>query len=203
MGAAGLIAAAMSVQVSHAAVYPFEIFTDNGPYCEDPNIILTVEISDGNGIADFTFYNSSSVECSITGIYFHNGSLLGISSITNGPGTLFDTPASPGDLPGGELLVPNFVTTEEFSVDGDPPPPGNGVNPGEPTEWVTVTFDLINGGTLEGVIGELNSGVLRIGLHITAFPGGSSESAVNLPEPTTLSVLIFGALLPFLRRSRR
>jgi len=192
-----------SVRASY--IYSFEIFTTNGIYYDSTELDTYVVVSDGSGEVNFTFYNESLITSSIAGIYFDNGSLLGISSITEGPGTAFTQPDPPGELPNGNDLVPPFETTNEFCIEGDPPPSHNGVNPvdeGQPLEWVTVTFDLINGGTLEGVIDELNSGMLRIGIHITALPDGSSESAIAVPEPTSLLLFGLGLLtLIFKRKS--
>ena len=185
-----------------AAVYPLLIFTENGPFQSDPEINLSVDVTPNNDAVDFTFYNISTVDCSITSIYFDDGSLLGISNIINGPGTLFTDSARPQDLPGGNLLDPPFETTADFNAVGQQPAPFNGVNntePGYPLEWVTVTFEL-NGGTFDDVIDELNDGSLRIGLHVTSFPDDSSESAI-IPEPATLSMLVLGTLL--LRRKRK
>jgi len=184
--------------------YPFEIFTSNGAYFDSPDIDLYVIVSNGDGSVDFTFYNESLVPSSLSAVYFDDGSLLGISAVTNGPGTLFTQPATPGNLPGAGLLDPPFVTTEEFCIDGDPPPSQNGVNPvdaGEPLEWVQVTFDLVGDATLANVLEELDTGVLRIGVRLTALPDGSSESAINVPEPTAAFILGLG-LFTLLKKRR-
>ena len=108
---------------------------------------------------------------------------------------MFDKPANPGELPENTLLDPDFITTDyenqSFSADSNSPPPKYGVEPGE---WVAIHFDLQPQGTLEDVIGELSDGTLRIGIHLQGFAGGSSESAVNIPEPATLALLGLGAL---------
>jgi hypothetical protein len=79
----------------------------------------------------------------------------------------------------------------------------NGVNPveqSEPLEWVRIRFDLINGGTLESVVEELNSGVFRIGMHIIDLPDGSSEGGTNVPEPNSIFLLAaFGVALARVR----
>lgn len=183
-------------------VFPFEIFTDNGDYSDGSLVDLSVEVFNGEGIAKFTFYNDSSVECSITKIFFDDGTLLGIDYIENGIGTDFDRAVpGPGDLPGGNLLDPPFVADREFNVGADNPPYHNGVNNIGAGEYVTVTFDLINGGHVDQVIGELYNGTLRIGIHVQGFPDGSSESAVHVPEPAT--VLLFGiGTLVLLRRRK-
>ena len=188
----------MSAQVVTAELYSFYIFTDNGYYYDDSGIELLVDVTNGDGQVDFTFYNESELACTIASIYFDDGSLLGISGVIDGPGTNFDTPAKSIDLPAGNLLDPDFDTTEAFSAVGQQPPPFNGVN-NSMDEWVTITFDLLEGGTLQDVLDELDTGILRIGLHITSFPDGSSESAVNypypVPEPATVGLLALGGLV--------
>jgi len=180
------------------ATYSFEIFTNNSPYADDPGWNLYVKVWDGTGLVNFTFYNDSAFQSSIARIYFDDGSLLGVDEITNSQGyTAFDRTSSPGDLPGGNLLVPSFEADREFSIFAEPPPPWDGVNNGNPVnEWVTVRFNLINGGDLEDVCRELNTGVLRVGLHVIDLPGGGgySESAILVPEPATIVLLGLGAL---------
>lgn len=183
--------------------YPIEIFTSNGGYASSPDIDMYVVVSEGISGVDFTFYNESLIDSSVAAVYFDDGSLLGIAGVTNGPGTLFSQPANPGDLPGGNLLVPPFATTEEFSISGDPPPSQNGVNPvgsGEPLEWVRISFDLVGGGTVSDVLSELYSGQLRIGVHVTSLPDGSSESGIVTPEPTGLLLLSLGTWCMLRRR---
>lgn len=181
-------------------VYPLEVFTGEGGYYD--GLDLYVEVSDGAADrVDFAFYNGSLIDSSIARIYFDDddGSLLGTPSIAESFGTSFSLLATPGNLPGGKLLDPAFETTDEFSIGTDSPPPKNGVNPGE---WATITFDLINGGTPEDVIGQLNSGSLRIGAHIIALPDDLTGSAVTAPEPGTLMMLGTAGLWIFTRKRR-
>lgn len=179
--------------------YPFQIFTTNGDYNDSPAVDVSMQVyGDKNTIA-FKFFNNSTINNSLTAVYFHDGSLLGISSVQNSAGVSFSTPAVPGNLPGGALLNPPFVATEEFSASGDPPPSHEGID--NSGEYVIVTFDLITGGTLESVINELNSSDLRVGVRLQGFDDDSSESAIHTPEPTTLVLFGLGAL-PVLRRKR-
>ncbi|HUW20966.1 MAG TPA: PEP-CTERM sorting domain-containing protein [Sedimentisphaerales bacterium] len=184
-------------------VYPVEVFTNNGGYSNSPDLDMYVAVSDQSGAVDFTFYNESLINSSVSRIYFDDGSLLGIAAVTNGPGTSFSQLATPGDLAGGGLLKPPFVTSQEFCMDGDPPAYHNGVNPvqpGNPLEWVRVTFDLADGATLSAVIDQLNSGALRIGVHIIGLPDGSSESGVTVAEPVTIALLGLGTFALVRRR---
>lgn len=179
-------------------VYPFEVFSNNGSYYNSPDLDLYVEVFEVEGQAGFTFYNESLIDSSIARIYFEGGSLLGIVDITEGGGTSFSLPATPGNLPGGNSLEAPFVTTDGFSIGSDAPRPHSGVDPGE---WVTITFELINGGSFQSVIDELDTGALRIGIHVIALPDGSSEGAIAVPEPATMFLLGLSALV--LLRSRR
>ena len=199
-----LLVISLPAHICQAVLYPFEIFTDNSPYANDPGWNLIVDVWDGTGVVNFTFYNYSSIQSSVARIYFDDGSLIGISEITNSQGyTMFNTSVSPGNLPAGNLLDPPFVADREFTIGSQNPPPWKGVNDGDPAnEWVTVQFNLINGGDLNGVIAELNSGTLRVGLHVIDVAGAYSESAILIPEPTTIALLGLGALF-LLRRKRR
>ena len=189
----------LPVDSLHAVVvHQLEIFTDNGSYYDSPDMDLYVEVADRDSHVDFTFHNESLIDSSIARIYFEGGPFLSIADIIGGPGTSFSQSAKPSNLPAGNLLEPSFVTTHELSFDSDPPAPKNGINPGE---WVMTTFDLINGGTFLNLVDELNTGALRIGVHVVGLPKGSGESAITTPEPTTLFLLGLGALA--LLRKRR
>lgn len=180
-------------------IYPLQIFTNNGSYSDSLDLDLYVKVTDpATGQVDFTFHNDSSINSCLSEIYFEDGLLLGSASITYGPQTLFDYSARPKNPPGCYTLEPLFMTTEGLSFDSEPAPPKNGISP---DEWVRITFDLENGGTFETVINELNTGALRIAAHIISLPDGSSESAVNVPEPATICLLGFGSLV-LLRRRR-
>ena len=138
---------------------------------------LFVELIDQGTQVDFLFTNIGPLASSITDVYFDDGTLLGIASITNTPGLVeFSQLASPPDLPGGNNLVPPFSTTTGFSADSDPPAQPLGVNPGEA---LTITFDLMPAGTHQDVVDELASGVLRIGIHVQGFTSGGSQAFVN------------------------
>ncbi len=181
------------LQTSYAAIYPFEIFTDNGNFNNDPGVNVWMEVSNGDNIVEFTFYNDSTVQSTVTNIYFDDGTLIGATlSIINGAGTLF-AEDGPNNIPGGEEIF--FDADREFNVGAEPPPSSNGINHIGIGEWVTIEFELV-GGTLENVLNELNLGTLRVGLHIQDFTDGSSESAVNIvPEPATMCLLALGGLI--------
>lgn len=137
-----------------------------------------------SGRVSFTFHNNGPAACSITDVYFDDGSLLGLAEIINGPGVSFSRGASPPNLPGGNTLDPPFVVTRCFLADSDPPVQPNGVNPGE---YVVLVFDLLPGKTLADVLQDLISTGLRIGIHVQGYASGGSESFVNT-EPLCIDL---------------
>ncbi len=174
---------------------------------------LTVDVvgEPDSVLASFVFRNIGSDASSITDVYFDDGTLLGIASISSSAGVAFSEGASPGDLPGGGNATPPFEVTAEFLAQASAPPSSNGVNPGE---WLTIVFNLQSEKTFTDVIAALNGGGdLRIGIHVQGFASGGSESFINdgglgpappaVPEPTSLAVWGLGMLGVGLCRRRR
>jgi hypothetical protein len=173
---------------------------------------LFVELFDLGTQINFAFTNIGPDASSITDVYFDNGILLGIGSIIITPTLVeFSQLATPSNLPGGNTVIPPFVTTAGFSADSDPPVQPLGVNPGES---LGIIFDLQGGGTFNDVIDELASGDLRIGIHVQGFSSRGSESFINngivdgdgngvIPAPGALVLCSIGAgCLGWLRRSK-
>jgi hypothetical protein len=173
---------------------------------------LFVDVLNGADEVQFNFRNVGPNPCSITDVYFDDGTLLELAGLldsddsyngrTGHPGVDFSIGADPAELPGGNMIVPPFQTSLGFSADSDPPPPSGGVEP--PDEWLGTVFLLNgNGGDVYDVLAELDTGVLRIGIHAQGFANGGydSESFVSVPEPTTICLLALGGLL--LRRRKQ
>jgi hypothetical protein len=148
---------------------------------------LAVEVtSTGGGTqALFEFKNAGPQPCSITDVYIDNHWVTGIASIDGSPGVLFSEGASPGNLPGGNMV--SFETV--LSADSDPPVQPNGVNPGESLE---VTFDLLAG--IGELFGAIDDGSFRIGIHVQGFDSGGSESFVNGPPIPAPGAALLGMI---------
>lgn len=189
--AAALLAAATPAR---AAVLGFGCISNNlAGDCAIGEAQLTVDVTDaGGGEVLFSFSNSGPAASSITDVYFDDGSLLALAVVINDlvmPGIVdFSQGASPGDLPAGNNVDPDFNSTAGFNADSNPPTQPNGVNPGE---LLGIRFTLQPGQTYNDVLAELGDGTLRIGIHVQGYTSGGSESFVNtpLPEPALFGLL--------------
>ena len=204
----------LSIPSANALTFGTCITNNNAANCvTGGQYSVTVTDPAGSNNVLFTFSNAGPIASSITDIYFDDGTLLALSTITNGAGTSFNDPATPGDLPGGNNASPPFVTTQDFSADSTAPTQPNGINPGES---MSILFTLQSGQEFQTVLDDLADGDLRIGIHVQAIgatggsesfvccggtPGGVAVTATGVPEPSTL--VLFGAgLLAFARRFR-
>jgi hypothetical protein len=207
------------------SVFGFDCITNSAPQsCADGETALRVNVAPGAGNSvNFTFTNLSSADSSVTEIYFDDGTLLALATVTDsGPGVLFSQigSASPGNLPGGNSVTPNFQTTAGFVIDtgsgGNTRGVENKLDLGGVQEFVTINFTLQPGksynDTLAALTGQLGDGNdLRFGLHVRGFslPYGSgvSESFINLsspiPEPGSIGMLaaLLGSAMWLRRRS--
>lgn len=147
----------------------------------------------------FDFANTGSEMLTLARIYFDDGSLMELLSISNGGGVIFtfDPFPGPNDLPGGENALDQFgnpdpfVTTLGFLSGATAPPPTNGLEPGEN---LVLTFELAGGQTIDNILAELGDGTLRVGVHMINFASGGSESLTTIPEPGTFAMLGLGIL---------
>ncbi len=180
---------------------------------------LFVEVADsdkdGNAFESsnmvrFTFRNEVGVASSITGIYFDDGTLLGIDTLINDPDfTDFEKGggATPPDLPGGDNLDPPFETTQGFLAGIFPNGPFRGID--KASERVHIYFELIEGQTYADVVNALYlggvPGGLRVGLFVQAIgPNDLSASYVNVPVIPTPGAAVAGlALAGFVLCGRR
>lgn len=184
-------------QVANAlATYDFYNITGNNAVdAANGTAQLRVDVIDlESGQVGFKFYHVGSVPMSITDVYFDDGTLLGIASISASTGVRFSQGASPPNLPGGNTVSPPFETTAGFLADSDAPAQPNGVNPA--AEWLQIEFNLIDGKTYADTIAALDGPIgvgddLRIGIHVQGFQGGGSESFINrVPDGGVTAALL-------------
>jgi hypothetical protein len=154
--------------------------------------------TDSNGVNHtlFTFYNNTTTTGTtgwgtITDIYFADGTLLDMGTITGG-NTVNYHEAYKFNFPGDQ----SFKTTHMFEA--DPISQGgvvhNGLNPGE---WVSIDFTLQNNLTWMDTVNRLNYGGLKIGIHVQEINGitGTSDSYENNSAVPELSPLIIWSVL--------
>ena len=187
--------------------YGFERVTNNASV--DIARQLRVDVTNeglGAGQVAFIFRNDVGVAGDLAEVYFDDGTLLGIAQVINsGPTVTFsqDVKVTPNNLPGANLLDPDFQTTAGFAVDS-----GNGSGVGTNEEWVKIIFNLKEEAAgdffdFQDVIAAINLGVnnpfaagtLRLGIHVRGIDGGTSDSYVLVPLPaaTLLGILGFAA----------
>jgi hypothetical protein len=170
---------------------------DSGSF-DSSGLEFTVSVTETSEGVRFEFCNDSTTASTIDGLYFEAGVLANIVTLDLGSGTFFELDENTGQLPGGNMLTPDFDTTYSFAL--GPPSENNGIEPGE---WSAVIFNLDSEAVFEDVINQLYDGSFRVGVHISGTPGGLSTSAINTtPEPATLLLLAIGSGL-FLRKKRR
>ena len=189
-----ILLTAMTAQSAQFDFYCITLNDTSGTACAIGVAQVRVEVTEpSSGQVLFRFTNSGPSNSSVTDIYYDDGSLGSLISITGGPGVSFSQGASPGNLPGGNNINPPFVTSTSFSADSNPPVLANGVQSGE---YLEILFSLQSGQTLSNLITNLQTGVLRIGIHVQGFDIGPSESFVNNSTPLasifTLTVTMTG-----------
>lgn len=147
----------------------------------------------------------SGTQPTITNIYFEDSlDLLSSPSIiswtTVGPDNVvsYSVAGGGGNLPAGQ----NVGFDSDYLFQTNPPPAKNGLDTGES---LTVAFQSLAG--FSGVLGAINSGDLRIGIHVQEIGAqGASASFVNVqavPEPGGALLLGAVGVILLVRRRRR
>jgi len=165
---------------------------------------LSVEVTAvGTDKVLFKFMNNVGIASSITDIYFDDGTMPVLATpmgLVGSTGVSFSQNATPPNLPGANGAVPPFNTTIGLSADSNPPVSANGINAA--SEWLELTLNLVSGKSFADVIADLNSGDLRIGMHIQSIgTTRGSDSYVNgrpsfgPPIPAPAAIAVFGVAL--------
>lgn len=208
-----MITALGNLSASLYTFTPFE-FTDGGV---DSPVLDPIEISlEVTVIDDCTYFyilNSSNTSDAgitdsaptITSIFIEDpGGTLGGSGtfdldestvLSGGVVSYFDS-ATGGNLPGGNNI--NFTTS--FSFKPTSPVVVDGVDPGE-----TAAFKVSDSDETTAVMNALDSGDLRVGLHVQQIgPTGASSAsyATLIPEPSSVMLISLAGFATLLRRRR-
>lgn len=223
-GAVGAVVLGLGSYASAGPVYNFVQISNNAGV--NIGSQLSVEVladgdanDTGNNVGvnqvGFLFKNNVGTASNVAEIYFDDGSLLGISTVVNSSGVTFvGGSASPGNLPGGNSINPNFSASAGFVADI-----GNGDGLNQASDSVLIVFNLINAKTVADTISALtlgltdggNSEALRIGMHIRSIGANSQSDAyinnghvVPLPTAAWMGMSLLGGtgLFGFLRNRR-
>lgn len=208
---------------AEAATLDFQCITFNqAANCALGESLLTVTASEyAAGQVLFRFDMASCgahTAPNVRQVYFDNGaagtgalqSIATLIDADDGPAGLghlgvdFSLGANPAVLPGGNTLADRFVVTQGFVAGADTPKPQ--VRAIAPGEWLGVVFDLHAGYGFADVLAQLASGELRIGVHMTGYADGGSESFVTNMHvvPVPAAVWLFGSgLLGLVMVARR
>jgi len=199
----GLMSVASHVQAAMTSV-SFGCITNNVQgdciIGENQFSMNVVENAANSNKVFFNFYNNGADASSINGVYFDDGTLVGIANVINTNGTVSFSGGSAtlSELPGNTMVTPNFITTQDFLADANgTSAEGLGV---DPNQYLGIEFSLLNNQTYSDVISSLASGALRVGIHALSFASSatSTESFVNIPltaVPVPPAFILFGSAI--------
>ena len=201
--AVGLALVGAVTSAKAEVVYNFDCITNNNATnaatgeAQLRMVVSNGGVSNGTQYALFKFVNDGPLASSICDVYFDDGLVPSITSISifadSGAGVDFAVDSAgnkvaPGNLPGGNGI--DFKTTQiggkkgvGLSADSNSPTQPNGVNPGE---WMTIKAALYSGMTMWKLYEQLDPrvGELRVGIHVQGFGDGGSESFVAVQSPS-------------------
>jgi hypothetical protein len=202
---------AFSIPAMAGPTYSFDRITANADV--DIASQFTVELTDTDLGVSFTFRNAGPYGI-ITEVYFDDGTILGVPTISSSSGVAFlnnsVSTVSPHDLPGGSALSPPFVATALFSVDVEQ----NGHDGVSSGDWLTLDFVLQGGLGLDDVVAALDferdiEGSLSIGMHVRSILDADFSDAfvnngpVTIPAPGAIFLSSIGVgFVGWLRKRR-
>lgn len=189
----------------------FQIPSSNGNVDISSQLEVLVDAVAGDpGSVDFTFSNNIGVDSAVSEVYFDDAAgVLSSGSLFSQTGASFSYgSAAPPDLPGGNSISPQFNVTSDFKADAQGPP-SRGLSTA--SDQLVLRFSLASMTGLSDVMSALESGDLRIGMHVKSIgDNGGSDSYVSLaptaiiptPAAAGLGALGLGGVVGVRRRRR-
>ena len=204
-------AVAVLAPAAHAVVFGFQGITLNNPA---DVAIGTAQLTPGCDVAQCRhrccsrFTMSAPGQSVIEQVFFEQGVLGSLASITNRPAYPSARICQSGQPAGGQLAEPEV--RRGLRAGADSPAPFNGVNNTlSDSETLGLLFNLAGGKTFSDVLSGLGDSSFRVGVHVIAYSSGGSESFINgpisigIPDPATAALLLVGAVGGGLLRRRR
>ena len=195
------VAALSAISAAPASAFNFSNIAGGDTVGDAYNNSFGFTVADQGGLAVFNIFNfgnPSATNMFIAGVFFDdNGSLSSPSApwtnVNNVGQVAFSGGASNAQLPQGGK---NFTTDYAFFSDNG----GGNVSGVDANEKLGLAFAVAS---YDNVVTALNSGALRVGLHVQALPNGASDSYISsnsgntqdTPEPLTM--LAAGAAVGF------
>lgn len=166
----------------------------NSTQADLDQLVLAMAITwDGSHLL-FEFVNRSADNSSISEIYMddRDANNFGggyVDTLLSSAGVSFVDSGAPAKLPAGNTLTPPFQNNSNLDFYATSPSSQDGVNPGENLVLAYTLYDKGTAGyddDLAAFIGALDTGALRIGLHVqTIGAGGNSDAFVACPMEGT------------------
>ena len=186
--------------IASAATVGFDAITNNSGISGTVDSQFTADVTnEGGGVVSFKFNNAGPVDSFIAQVYWDDD--LGLFTGFNTLASNWDTPATPPNVPNGNSV--GFFA--DLGADADNPQAANGIDVGEMAVFL-LDLDVNGGATFADVIFALQSGDLRLGMHVQGIqPSGQSDSFVisaPLPAGVWMGLALLGGV-GAAKRSRR
>lgn len=185
-----VVAAGMVALSNPAQAYTFgfkNISNNNATNAAAGESLLGFNLTDaGSNKVKFEFFNNDAnpnSSISITSIYFDDsatnalGSLSNINQLTQSSGVNYKISTGNLNLPAGNTV--GFTATDGVAPNSQGGVAKNGID--NSGEKLGVTFSLTSGVSYAQLLERVQTGKVKVGIHVQSFSNGGSEAFVNKP----------------------